>query len=228
METSSALSVSLLLLEEYCLLEKQKILAGHGGSVFEDVDTAPAVSIFEPEHRRLLLLEEYFLLEKTKLLMSLPNSRRWWVRPILQNRKSESEFYTAMPLLISGDKEYFKKYFKMTPEKFEELHALVEEPLTKDHTIREPLPSRMRLAITLRYLCSGMHMQDVAMGFRVGISTVSEVVHYTCRLLWRVLQPICLKLCCMAVLTQGCACHAVLCCLIQYGNLHALTVDVVE
>lgn len=73
-----------------------------------------------------------------------------------------------------------------------------------------------------------MHMQDVAMGFRVGISTVAVVVLYTCRLLWRVLQPICLKVCCMAVLTQGCACHAVLCCLIQYGNLHALTVDVVE
>lgn len=51
---------------------------------------------------------------------------------------------------MSGDEEYFKTYYKMTPEKFEELHLLVEEPLTRLYVVREPLPSRSRLAMTLR------------------------------------------------------------------------------
>ncbi|KAK8761308.1 hypothetical protein V5799_027424 [Amblyomma americanum] len=138
-------------------------------------------------------MEEYLLLEKKKILLSAPVPRRWWTRPIWQNRKEESVFYTVMPLLISGDPEYFKKYYRMTPEKFEGLHSLLEEHLTKPYVVREPLPSRARLAITLRYLVSGMYMQDVALEFRVGISTVSATVHSTCRLLWTTLQPLYLK-----------------------------------
>ncbi|XP_077507983.1 uncharacterized protein LOC144119157 [Amblyomma americanum] len=38
-----------------------------------------------------------------------------------------------------------------------------------------------------------MYMQDVALEFRVGISTVSATVHSTCRLLWTTLQPLYLK-----------------------------------
>ncbi|KAG0422377.1 hypothetical protein HPB47_001791, partial [Ixodes persulcatus] len=54
------------------------------------------------------------------------------------------------PLLMSGDEEYFKKYYTLTPEKSEELHSLVEEPLTRLYVVREPLPSRSRLAMTFR------------------------------------------------------------------------------
>ncbi|XP_037560165.2 uncharacterized protein LOC119437168 isoform X2 [Dermacentor silvarum] len=98
-----------------------------------------------------------------------------------------------MPLLMSGDKEYFRKYYRMSAETFETLHSLVEAGLTRLHVVREPLPSRARLAIALRYLASGMYMQDVAISFRVGISTVATIVHHVCRLLWRTLQPLYLK-----------------------------------
>ncbi|KAK8770263.1 hypothetical protein V5799_013272, partial [Amblyomma americanum] len=188
--------VRLLILEEYYLLEKKKIVfAMYPDSVCgEDVDTPALPGSFERGNHRLLLLEEYFLLEKKKLLEDMQAPRRWWVRPLWKNRSTESEFYTAMPLLISGDPDYFRKYYRMTPDRFEQLHALVEGPLTKGYLTREPLPSRMRLAITLRYLASGMHMQEVALAFRVGISTVAGIIHFTCRLLWKVLQPLCLKM----------------------------------
>ncbi|KAH7943584.1 hypothetical protein HPB52_009250 [Rhipicephalus sanguineus] len=127
-------------------------------------------------------------------MLSLPTERRWWVRPLWMNREVESEFYTSMPLLMAGDREYFKKYYRMTPEKFEELHSLVEEPLTLMLVTREPVPSKARLAITIRYLASGMYIQDVAMAFKVGISTAAGIIHFTCRLLWSVLQPRCLKI----------------------------------
>ncbi|XP_077497909.1 uncharacterized protein LOC144108586 [Amblyomma americanum] len=182
---------STLLLEEYYLLEKKKLLlSGTPGrvSVLADDRAGALPPYFSPQ--QLLLLEEYLLLEKKKILLSAPVPRQWWTRPIWQNRKEESVFYTVMPLLMSGDPEYFKKYYRRTPEKFEGLHSLLEEHLTKPYVVREPLPSRARLAITLRYLVSGMYMQDVALEFRVGISTVSATVHSTCRLLWTTLQPL--------------------------------------
>lgn len=45
------------------------------------------------------------------------------------------------------------------------------------------------------YLALGMYMQDVALEFRVGISTVSNIVHSTSKLLWRTLQPLYLEVC---------------------------------
>ncbi|XP_040066640.1 uncharacterized protein LOC115309373 [Ixodes scapularis] len=151
------------------------------------------VCAHDPEYVRLRRLEEYLLLRKKQILLTLPSPRRWWVRPIWQNRRRESEFHTSMPLLISGDTEYFQKYYKMRPEKFEELHSLVETPLTRAYLTREPLLSRARLAMTLRYLSSGMQIQDIALAFRVGISTASGVIHSTCKILWTALQPLCLK-----------------------------------
>ncbi|KAM7313999.1 protein ANTAGONIST OF LIKE HETEROCHROMATIN PROTEIN 1 [Ixodes scapularis] len=151
------------------------------------------VCAHDPEYVRLRRLEEYLLLRKKQILLTLPSPRRWWVRPIWQNRRRESEFHTSMPLLISGDTEYFQKYYKMRPEKFEELHSLVETPLTRAYLTREPLLSRARLAMTLRYLSSGMQIQDIALAFRVGISTAAGVIHSTCKILWTALQPLCLK-----------------------------------
>lgn len=45
------------------------------------------------------------------------------------------------------------------------------------------------------YLALGMYMQDVALEFRIGISTVSNIVHSTSKLLWRTLQPLYLEVC---------------------------------
>nr|XP_037286166.1 uncharacterized protein LOC119179199 [Rhipicephalus microplus] len=138
-------------------------------------------------------MQEYLLLHKKEILVSLPMKRRWQVRPLWMNRRVESEFFTLMLLLMAGDREYFKKYYRMTPETFEELHSLVEEPLTRMLVTRDPVPSKARLAITIRYLASGMYIQDVAMAFRVEISTAAGIIHFTCRLLWGVLQPVVLR-----------------------------------
>ncbi|KAH7933036.1 hypothetical protein HPB49_007164 [Dermacentor silvarum] len=95
--------------------------------------------------------------------------------------------------LMTHDPEVFRKYYRMTPETFEKLHSLLETRLSKQWVVREPVPSRCRLAITLRYLASGMQIQDVAMAFKVGISTTSNIVKEVCALLWDVLRPKCMK-----------------------------------
>ncbi|XP_065287552.2 uncharacterized protein [Dermacentor albipictus] len=38
-----------------------------------------------------------------------------------------------------------------------------------------------------------MQIQDIALAFRVGISTADIIIRETCKVLWEILQPICLK-----------------------------------
>ncbi|KAM7298491.1 protein ANTAGONIST OF LIKE HETEROCHROMATIN PROTEIN 1 [Ixodes scapularis] len=115
---------------------------------------------------------EVLLKRQKQILLTLPSPRRWWVRTIWQNRRRESEFHTAMPLLISGDTEYFQKYYKMRPENFEELHSLVETPLTRAYLTREPLLSRARLAMTLRR-CAENAFGVLASRFRIFRRTIN-------------------------------------------------------
>ncbi|KAL1437654.1 hypothetical protein MTO96_048735 [Rhipicephalus appendiculatus] len=143
-----------LLHYEHLLLLEKKILLSLSNpnspaeldNDYEDADLpahAPASQHFH------FKLQEFLLLEKKKLLSQMVSTRHWWTRPIWMNRIQESEFHTVMPLLISGDEEYFKKYYRMSAEKFEQLHALLEQHLTKLHAVRERIPSRARLAITI-------------------------------------------------------------------------------
>ncbi|XP_040357268.1 protein ANTAGONIST OF LIKE HETEROCHROMATIN PROTEIN 1-like [Ixodes scapularis] len=86
--------------------------------------------------------------------------------------------------VMRNDPPLFFKFYRMMPDKFDQLHALVRDDLTKEFLCREPLSSEQRLAITLRYLSSGSAIKDVALAFRVGPQTCRKVIHETCRALW--------------------------------------------
>ncbi|KAK8766619.1 hypothetical protein V5799_006600, partial [Amblyomma americanum] len=119
--------------------------------------------------------------------------RRHWVRPVWQNRAEESEYFTAMQLMKNGDESLFHKYYRMSPEIFDMLHSMADEKLSKQWLCRDPISSGERLALTLRYLSSGMPIPDVAMAFRIGIETAREAIHLTCQVLWDVLSPLYMK-----------------------------------
>ncbi|KAL3193943.1 hypothetical protein MRX96_016511 [Rhipicephalus microplus] len=90
----------------------------------------------------------------------------------------------------NGDESLFYTFYRMSPATFDVLHSLVKEKLTKDQCpSREPISSGERLALTLRYLSSGMLVRDAAMAFRVGIETARNIIHETCTVLREVLSP---------------------------------------
>ncbi|KAK8783235.1 hypothetical protein V5799_015422 [Amblyomma americanum] len=134
---------TILLLEEYYPVEKKLLMSSTPStrkvSVLANGRAGALLPDFNPQ--QLFLLEEYYLLLKKRILLSAPVHRWWWTRPIWQNRKEESVFYTV----------------------FEELHSLLEH-LTKAYVVREPLPSRARLAITLRWqqLKNGRKLPEVS------------------------------------------------------------------
>ncbi|KAH7934091.1 hypothetical protein HPB49_021424 [Dermacentor silvarum] len=136
------------------------------------------------ERRRKLAAAQLLLIIRRRQALS----RRQWVRPVWTKRADESEYFTA-----NGDDSLFFKFYRMSPETFDALHDLVRDRLSKEWVCRDPISSGERLALTLRYLSSGMLIRDAAMAFRVGLETAREAIHLTCSVLWEVLSPVYMK-----------------------------------
>ena len=81
----------------------------------------------------------------------------------------------------------------MSPERFENLLQLVAPLITKCGRGREPITPSERLTITLRYLASGESQQSLAFSFRVGRTTVCNIIKETCHAIWCALSETYLK-----------------------------------
>ena len=117
--------------------------------------------------------------------------RKYWVRPIFQNRDfGEHRLIQER----ESDPEMYHKYLRMDKRTFEKLLSFVQPHILKCNTnMRESIPPKLRLAITIRYLATGASCATLAFYFRVGHSTVCKIVHETSDTLWNVVQPIYLR-----------------------------------
>ncbi|XP_035220975.1 protein ANTAGONIST OF LIKE HETEROCHROMATIN PROTEIN 1-like [Stegodyphus dumicola] len=92
------------------------------------------------------------------------------------------------------DTESFFNFFRMTPQKFDELLSVVGPRITmKATSFRNPISAQERLAITIRFLASGDSMTNISYLFRVGKPTVSKIVRQVCDAIWVNLSPVVLK-----------------------------------
>ncbi|XP_047032739.1 protein ALP1-like [Helicoverpa zea] len=115
--------------------------------------------------------------------------KRKWVHEINQNRRNYGEYHRLCREILSHEDKFYA-YFKMTQECFEELHSILCDKISKlDTNWRRSISSRERLAICLRYLTTGDSYQTIAFSFRVGHSTVSNIVKNVCVEIWILLQP---------------------------------------
>uniref|UniRef100_G3MT55 DDE Tnp4 domain-containing protein n=1 Tax=Amblyomma maculatum TaxID=34609 RepID=G3MT55_AMBMU len=107
-----------------------------------------------------------------------------WVQPAFLERKQKSLYFTLMREVRDGKLSNFTKHYRMTPRLFDVLLSFVEDDLTRQHVVREPLEPGERLAITLSYLASGKDIREVANMYLVGIETARISIHLTCRAIW--------------------------------------------
>ena len=69
----------------------------------------------------------------------------------------------------------------MSPERFEHLLSLAGPIISKNNThLREAISAEQRLVITLRFLSSGDAQQSLSFSFRIGKTTVSNIISETC------------------------------------------------
>ncbi|KAF6034082.1 hypothetical protein EB796_007607 [Bugula neritina] len=140
---------------------------------------------------QLLLLKKKTLVLKKKTLLAKKIKRKYWVHPINLKRNKFGLCSTLLPELREQNAESrHKSYFRMSVEKFDYLLRLVAPILTQQDTnMRQAIEPTLKLAITLHHLAEGNSHKSIANHYRLGRSTVSNIIYATCDALYEALQP---------------------------------------
>jgi hypothetical protein len=136
---------------------------------------------------KLLLFKKKLLLLKKKEKLQ---RRRFWVHPINKNRDARGLYTTLVQeLRLYNDRHI--KYFRMSKESFDFLLSQIRTKITKEDTnMRLAIEPALKLAVTLHHLAEGASHSSIAMHYRLGRSTVSQIIYDTCDAIFDVLQPI--------------------------------------
>lgn len=134
--------------------------------------------------RKIFAIYQLYL--KTKETEKEKAQRKCWVRDILteDQRQLHGVSNNLIKDMFERDSEKFFNYFRMTRDLYNELLALVGPKIKKQDFLRESISPEIRLQLTLRYLASGDSMASIHYTFRVGKSTVANIIAETCEVIW--------------------------------------------
>ncbi|CAG9839149.1 unnamed protein product [Diabrotica balteata] len=124
--------------------------------------------------------------------------RRFWVRPSLQSRNR----YSGSNLMEDLKKddidllnlEYrcnggFRNFFRMSESEFEYLLQKIGPKICKQNTnCRHAIPTKERLAVTLRFLCSRDSYHSLMYLFKISKQAISQIIPEVCDALIDTLQ----------------------------------------
>lgn len=140
----------------------------------------------------LLMKKKKLLLLKKKKLLLLKRKKRIWVHRINLNRNEAGLYNTLIQDLRMDDAtDRHQRYLRMSKQTFDHLLSLVAETLTKQDTnMRPAIKPGLKLVVTLHHLADGATQSCIAQHYRLGRSTVSNIIYETCDALYSILQPI--------------------------------------
>ncbi|VVC24152.1 Harbinger transposase-derived nuclease domain [Cinara cedri] len=99
---------------------------------------------------------------------------RWWVRQWIQKRKSNGGSMFISRELRNENPEDFKNILRMSDTHFDYLLNKIKFKIQKmDTTMREAIPTDIKLKLTLRYLTTGDLFKSLEYVFRVAKCTIS-------------------------------------------------------
>ncbi|KAJ8049122.1 Protein ALP1-like [Holothuria leucospilota] len=119
--------------------------------------------------------------------------RMKYVRYMLQRRRRLGEFHLMVPEQRVFDNQSHMDSFRMNPTRFQNLLEKIGARLHHKKTHRDPIGPAERLAVTLKFLATGIEQKHLANYVRMGRSTLCYIVRETCQAIWDVLQPEVLK-----------------------------------
>ncbi|KAJ8959728.1 hypothetical protein NQ314_006152 [Rhamnusium bicolor] len=106
-----------------------------------------------------------------------------------RSRKNYREDVDVGGLDPLEDPESYRNHLRMSENQFEELYEKVKSKIEKQNTImREALPSRLKLQITLRYLATGDTYGTLEALYRVPRCSIGRFVPEVCKAIWEVLE----------------------------------------
>ncbi len=107
--------------------------------------------------------------------------RKTWARNWLLRRTERGAFHTIFRELSIEDTAGFSEFMRMPYSKFIELVEVINPRIVKrDTRMRDAISPSERLAICIRYLATGETFRSLSFQFRIGRTTISEIVIDVC------------------------------------------------
>ena len=140
--------------------------------------------------RRVILFLMMLLDEEERKTIN----RTQWQRKWLQRREVLGTYHSIFMELAVEDMLKFFEFIRMSYPKFLELVNLIGPSITRENThLRSTIPPGERLALTLRCLVMGESFSSLPFQFRIGESTIGEIVMEVCTAIVNVMQQDFLK-----------------------------------
>ena len=122
--------------------------------------------------------------------------RTVWVKPWLYQRPNFQVYDMLLSELRLEDENEYKNYLRMTPENFEYIYHLVKNGVTKQNTtMRESIPPKLKLAVTIRFLSTGESYKSLQFQYRIHNSTLSLFIPDVCEAIYKRMKEKYLKEC---------------------------------
>ncbi|KAA0722998.1 hypothetical protein E1301_Tti019038 [Triplophysa tibetana] len=119
--------------------------------------------------------------------------KRVWMRTWL-GRRGQLGLSVLQRELELEDRSGFKELLRKTSDEFDILLERVEPLITRQNTkMRRAITAKESLSLTLRFLATGETYKSLSFQFRIGATTLSEIVNRTCAALHQVLKDDFLK-----------------------------------
>ncbi|KAK4885921.1 hypothetical protein RN001_002192 [Aquatica leii] len=109
--------------------------------------------------------------------------KRCWARPWLQRRSQNRGVLDLLNLeLRTENPRSYKNFLRLSEEQFKHLLEEVSPYITKQDTVmRESVPARSKLEVTLRFLATGESFRSLMYATQIHESTVSRFIPEVCK-----------------------------------------------
>ena len=131
--------------------------------------------------------------------------RKIWTKPWLLKRNELGFYNNLLAEFRLEDEDWYKNYLRMSANDFDELLSLVNDDLVKQNThLRDSIPAAIKLALTIRYLATGISFTELQYQYRVHKSTISIFVPKVCEAIYQNLREKYMKVRILLYITAHC------------------------
>lgn len=115
--------------------------------------------------------------------------KRLWTRPWILRRDERGSSALLLEEFRNEDLGEYKSILRMTPDLFDILLSLVTPKIQRIDTImRQALPAKLKLEITLDFLSSGISYRRLSHFYRVARCSISKFIPEVCVEIYKALK----------------------------------------
>lgn len=115
--------------------------------------------------------------------------KRIWVRNWISDRYATGASALILKQLRLEDPSEYRMALRLNAENFDELLSLIENSVQRQDTVmRDALPAKIKLELTLTYLCTGMSYRSLSHFYRVSKPSISKCIPEVSRAIYAALK----------------------------------------